>query len=100
MKRLFKYSLVALFAVAFYGAGFVVPWDLGSNGTVSVAEATHDASAPFGHGDQPSKGGKPPPTVAELPIQYMVSGGVALILVLGGMVYFMRHRNKKPSPEA
>lgn len=97
MKRLFKYSLVALFAVGIYGAGFVVPWDLGSNGTVSVAEATHDASADQGHGQ--GKGGGPP-TVAELPIQYMVSGGVALILVLGGMVYFMRHRNKKPSPEA
>ncbi len=100
MKRLFKYGLVALFAVAFYGAGFVVPWDLGPNGTVSVAEATHDASAPTGHGDQPSKGKPPPPTVSELPIQYMVSGGVALFLVSGGIVFFMRHRSKKPSPEA
>ncbi len=98
MMRLFKYGLVALFAVAFYGAGFVVPWDLGPNGTVSVAEATHDASADQGHGQ--GKGGGTPPTVSELPIQYMVSGGVALILVSGGIVYFMRHRNKKPSPEA
>ncbi len=100
MRRLFKYGLVALFAVAFYGAGFVVPWDLGPNGTVSVAEATHDGSADQGHGDQPNKGRKPPPTVSELPIQYMVSGGVALILVCGGIVFFMRNRNKKPSPEA
>ncbi len=100
MKRLFKYGWVALFAVAFYGAGLVVPWDLVQNGTVSVAEATHDASAPKGHGDQPNKGGKPPPTVSELPIQYMVAGGVALILVSGGIVFFMRHRSKKPSPEA
>ncbi len=98
MRRLFKYSLVALFTVALYGAGFVVPWDLGPNGTVSVAEATHDSSLPRGHGDQPNKGGKPP-TVSELPIQYMVSGGIALILVFGGIVYFMRNRNKKPSPE-
>jgi len=98
MKRLFKYGLVALFAVAFYGAGFVVPWDLGPNGTVSVAEATHDAAADHGHGQ--GKGGGTPPTVSELPIQYMVSGGVALILVSGGIVYFMRHRHKKPSPEA
>ncbi|MCH7500252.1 MAG: hypothetical protein IH886_09625 [Nitrospinae bacterium] len=100
MKGLFKYGLVALFAVAFYGTGFVVPWDLGPNGTVSVAEATHDAAADQGHGDQGAKGGGPPPTVSELPIQYMVSGGVALILVSGGIVYFMRHRHKKPSPEA
>lgn len=97
MKRLFKYGLVALFAVAIHGAGFVVPWDLGPNGTVSVAEATHDASENQGHG-QGQGGG--PPTVAELPIQYMVSGGVALILVSGGIVFFMRHRSKKPSPEA
>lgn len=98
MKGLFKYGLVALFAVAFYGAGFVVPWDLGPNGTVSVAEATHDAAADQGHGQ--GKGGGNPPTVSELPIQYMVSGGVALILVSGGIFYFMRHRHKKPSPEA
>ena len=100
MKRLFKYSWVALFAVAIYGAGFVVPWDLGPQGTVSVADASHDASQPK---DNPGKGhgggGGGPPTVAELPVQYMVAGGVALILVCGGIVFFMRYRNKKPSPE-
>ncbi len=95
MKRLFKYSGVALFAVAIYGTGFVVPWDLGSHGTLSVAEATHSKHAPTGKGH----GNQPPPTVSELPIQYMVSGGVAMILVGGGIVYFMRNRNKKPSPE-
>jgi len=103
MRHLFKYGLVALFAVAFYGAGFVVPWDLGPNGTVSVAEAKHDASQPKsnpGKGHQGGGGGGTPPTVSELPVQYMVSGGVALILVCGGIVFFMRNRNKKPSPEA
>jgi len=101
MKRLFKYSWVALFAVAIYGAGFVVPWDLGSNGTVSVAEAAHDLSGPpgKGHGGGKGGGGGGPPTVSELPVQYMVAGGVALILVCGGIVFFMRYRNKKPSPE-
>jgi len=94
MRRLLKYSLVALFAVAFYGAGFLVPWDLGPNGTVSVAEAHHKP----GHSCNGPKCGSPP-TVSELPIQYMVSGGIALILVFGGIVYFMRNRNKKPSPE-
>lgn len=100
MKRLFKYGLVALFAVAIYGVGFVVPWDLSPNGTVSVAEAIHDLSGPPGKGHGGGKGGGGPPTVSELPIQYMVSGGVALILVCGGIVFFMRNRNKKPSPEA
>ena len=101
MKRLFKYSGVALFAVAIYGAGFVVPWDLGSHGTVSVAEATHDASVNpgKGHSGLSGGGGGTPPTVSELPIQYMVSGGVALILICSGIVFFMRNRNKKPSPE-
>ncbi len=94
MRHLFKYGLVALFTVALYGAGFVVPWELGPNGTVSVAEAHHKP----GHSCSGPKCG-PPPTVSELPIQYMVSGGIALILVFGGIVYFMRNRNKKPSPE-
>ncbi|MCZ6513182.1 MAG: hypothetical protein O6857_04570 [Nitrospinae bacterium] len=97
MKRLFKYSWVALFAVAIYGAGFMVSWDMGPQGTVSVAEATHDASVNPGKGHGGGGGG--PPTVAELPVQYMVAGGVALILVCGGIVFFMRYRNKKPSPE-
>jgi len=97
MKRLFKYGLVALFAVAIYGAGFVVPWDLGPNGTVSVAEAHHKPGHSCAGKGNP--GCNPPPTVSELPIQYMVSGGVALILVSGGIVFFMRNRNKKPSPE-
>ncbi len=87
--------MVALFAMAVYGAGFMVSWDFGTNGTVSVAEATHSAHDPKGKGH----GNQPPPTVSELPIQYMVSGGVAMILVGGGIVYFMRNRNKKPSPE-
>jgi hypothetical protein len=97
MKRLCKYSLVALFAMAIYGAGFMVSWDFGPNGTVSIAEATHSVHDPKGKGH--GGGGGTPPTVSELPIQYMVSGGVAMILVGGGIVYFMRNRNKKPSPE-
>ena len=101
MKGLFKYSWVALFAVAIYGAGLMVPWDLGPNGTVSIAEATHLKKGGKGEGQGPGHGGGgKPPTVSELPIQYMVSGGVALILVCGGIVFFMRNRNKKPSPEA
>ena len=78
----------------------MVSWDLGPKDTVSVAEATHDASADQGHGQgKKGGGGGTPPTVAELPIQYMVAGGVALILACGGIVFFMRNRNKKPSPE-
>ncbi len=102
MKRLFKYSWVALFAVAIYGAGFMVSWDMGPNGTVSVAEATHDASQPKdnpGKGHRGGGGGGGPPTVSELPIQYMVAGGIAFILISGGIVYLTRNRSKKHSSE-
>ena len=94
MKRLSKYVFVALVAIAFYGVSFVVPWDLGSNGTVSVAEAHHKP----GHTCQGNKCG-PPPTVSELPIQYMVAGGIAFILMSGGIIYLTRNRSKKQSPE-
>ncbi len=96
MKRLSKYVFVALLAIVFYASGFVVPWDLGPNGTVSVAEATHSKHAPKGKGH----GNQPPPTVSELPIQYMVAGGIAFILISGGIVYLTRNRSKKQSSEA
>ncbi len=100
MKRLFKYSWVALFAVAIYGTGFVVPWDLGPNGTVSVAKAVHKPSHAPGGGckGNPAKCGTPP-TVAELPIQYMVAGGIAFILISGGIIYLTRNRSNKQSSE-
>jgi len=94
MKRLSKYFFVALFAIAFYASGFVVPWNLGPNGTVSVTEAHHKP----GHTCQGKKCG-PPPTVSELPIQYMVAGGIAFILMSGGIIYLTRNRSKKQSPE-
>jgi hypothetical protein len=95
MKRLSKYFFVALLAIVFYASGFVVPWDLGPNGTVSVAEATHDKGKGKGH----QGGGGGPPTVSELPIQYMVAGGIAFILISGGVVYLTRNRSKKHSSE-
>ena len=94
MKSLVKCLLIFLLAFAFYGSSSYLPWILNPDGTASVAQAAHKPSH-----NPPGQGNKPP-TVSELPIQYMVSGGVALILVSGGIVYFMRHRHKKPSPEA
>ena len=96
MKRLSKYLSVALIAIAFYAFGFVAPWDLGPKGTVSIAEATHDKGKGKGHG---GGGGGPPPTVSELPIQYMVFGGIAFILMAGGIFYLTRNRSKSQSPE-
>jgi hypothetical protein len=96
MKRLSKYFFVALLAIVFYASGFMVSWDLGPNGTVSVAEATHSAHDPKGKGHG---GGGGPPTVSELPIQYMVAGGIAFILISGGIVYLVRNRSNKQFTE-
>ena len=79
MKLLSKYFHISLLAVAFYSAGFVVPWDLDPNGTtVSVAEAHHRPGHTCSGGGQSGCG--TPPSVSELPIQYMVAGGLAFIV--------------------
>jgi len=97
MKRFSKYLLILLLAVTFNVTGFSISWIVGSDEAVSTAEAAHR----WWH--QP--GGwfcrrfparcQPPPTVSELPIQYMVSGGLALIVMSGGIIYWIRKRNKK-----
>ena len=63
-------------------------------GMVSVADAHHKPGHSCSGGGQ-SGCGSPPPTVSELPIRYMVPGGLALILAVGGIVYLARNRNKK-----
>jgi len=97
MKRLSKYFFVALLAIVFYASGFLVPWDLGPNGTLSVAEAHHRPGHSCSGGGQSGCGS--PPTVSELPIQYMVAGGIAFILISGGIIYLTRNRSKKQSTE-
>ncbi len=99
MKRLLKYFFVVLLAVVFYAAGFVVPWDLGPKGTVSIADADHKP----GHKTKPPKPCKKkkcPPTVSELPIQYMVLSGAVVITLTGGIVFYLRKRKMKSSLEA
>jgi len=90
MKSLVKCLLIFLLAFAFYGSSVYLPWILDPDGTASVAEAHH----------KPGHTGGPPPTVSELPIQYMVSGGIALVVITGGVVYWIRKRNKEQSGEA
>jgi hypothetical protein len=92
MKRLLKYFFVVLLGVVFYAAGFVVPWDIGPEGTVSVAEAKKKKGD-----DGCGKKGCTPPTVSELSIQYMVAGGFTFILASGGIIFFIRNRSKKQS---
>lgn len=95
MKHLFEKPVNFVLVTAFLGAVLFSSLTLGPIGMISVAEATHKP----GHtcGGNPCG---PPPTVSELPIRYMVPGGLALILVSGGIVYLMRNRNKKPTLEA
>ncbi len=97
MKSLVKCLLIFLLAFAFYGSSSYLSWVLDPDGTVSVAQAAHKPSHnPPGKG----KGKGKPPTVSELPIQYMVSGGIALIVLSGGLVYLVRKRNKEQSGKA
>ena len=110
MKRLIKYFFVALLAMAFYATGFVVPWDLGPNGTVSVVKANHRNNGGQSGGDNGGDNGGSngncrnrncgPPTVSELPIQYMVLSGAAMIALSGGMVFYIRKRKMRSSLEA
>jgi len=95
MKSLVKSLLIFLLAFAFYGSSIYLPQILNPDGTASIAQAHHKPGHTCG-------GNKcaPPPTVSELPIQYMVTGGLALIVVSGGIVYLLRKRNKEQSGQA
>jgi len=93
MKRLFEKPVIGLVSILF-GVVLLSSLSFGPIGMVSVAEAHHKP----GHDCQGNKCG-PPPTVSELPIQYMVAGGIAFILMSGGIVYLTRNRSKKQSPE-
>ncbi len=100
MRSLVKCLLIFLLAFAFYGSSVYLPGALNPDGTASVAQAAHKPShnPPGPGGGGPPGGG--PPTVSELPIQYMVSGGLALIVLSGGLVYMVRKRNKEQSGKA
>lgn len=127
MKRLLKYCFITFLGIAFFTAGFVVPWVPGQNGTVSVAEAqkgknknNQEQKRLRRQQRQQQKKLKKqqrrerrrknkcrrnprkcrPPTVSELPIQYMVLSGATVIMLSGGMVFYIRKRKMKSSLEA
>ena len=95
MRNLVKYLLIFLLVFAFYGSSVYLPGVLNPEGDASVAQAAHKPSH-----NPPGPGGGGPPSVSELPIQYMVSGGLALVVITGGVVYLVRKRNKEQSSEA
>jgi hypothetical protein len=104
MKRLSKYFFVVLLVVVFYASSINLPRTLNPDGTASVGGASVAEAQKGGKPKKPKpcKGKKcvPPPTVSELPIQYMVLSGAAVIALSGGMVFYIRKQKMKNSLEA
>jgi len=113
MNRFIMKTFIFLFAATLWQVGSLDPLTSQLGGTtVTVAEARHQG----GGGGRPSFCQRfpercenackrnprfcQPPTVSELPIQYMVSSGAVLIALSGGMVFYIRKRRMKNSLEA
>lgn len=104
---------VFLFAVTLWQVGILEPVTSDFAGQVTVAEASHRSGG--GDNGQGSFCARfptlceglcrrdprfcQPPTVSELPIQYMVLMGAAMIALSGGMVFYTRKRKMKSSLE-
>lgn len=115
MNRFIMKIFVFLFAITLWQVGSFEPLASQFGGTtVTIAEASHRT----GGGDR-GRGSfckrfptlcenlckrNPrfcqPPTVSELPIQYMILSGAALIALSGGTVFYIRKRRIKSLPEA
>ena len=111
MSKFIMKIFVFLFAITLWQTGIFegsAPGIIGGN--VSIAEASHR-----GGGSSSFCQRFPtlceslcrrnprfcqPPTVSELPIQYMILSGVVVIALCGGMAFYIRKRKMKSSPEA
>ena len=103
MNRFILKVFVFFLAINLWNIGFFKPVASEFGGDVTIAEATHKGGGGKGGGGK-GGGGKgckgkrcTPPTVSELPIQYMVAGGITFILASGGIIFFIRNRSKKQS---
>ena len=100
MNRFIMKIFVFLFVVTLWQVGIFEPLPVDIGGEVTNAEARH---RPDHTNEKKCKKGQtdgcPPPTVSELPIQYMVLSGAVLIALSGGMVFFIRKRKMKNSLE-
>ena len=111
MNRFVMKIFIFLFAVTLWQVGIFEPLTSNFGGGVTIAEASHR-----GTGGGTSRFCKrfptlcervckrnpqwcQPPTVSEIPIQYMVLSGALLIALSGGMVFFIRKRKMKSSLE-
>jgi len=91
MDNVYKYLVIFMLTVAFSGSGFFLPGVSGLGEMVSVAEADHKP------GHKPKKPKDTPPTVSELPIEYMIPVGFTLIMLSGGILVLMQKRKRQNS---
>lgn len=100
MIRFIMKIFVLLFAVTLWQVGIFEPLPVDIGGEVTNAEARH---VPEHWSQKKCDKGQtdwcPPPTVSELPIQYMVFSGAALIVFSVGMVSLIRKRKMRNSLE-
>ncbi len=110
MNKFIVRTFIFLFVATLWQAGFFEPLVSQFGGTtVSVSDASHRGGGDNGRGRGGGGGGGgdscrgrrcPPPTVSELPIQYMVLSGAALILLSASTVLYIRKQRVQNSPEA
>ena len=104
---------VFLLAVTLWQVGILGPVTSDLGGQVTVAEASHRGGGGGGGSNFCRRNPTlceslcrrnprfcQPPTVSELPIQYMVLSGAAMIALSGGMVFYIRKRKMRNSLEA
>jgi len=89
MNNVYKYLVIFMLTVAFSGSGFFLPGIVDFDQMVSVAEADHKP------GHKPKKPKDSPPTVSELPIEYMIPVGFTMILISGGILFLIKKRNRQ-----
>ena len=96
MKNIYKYGFIFLLTVAFSAPGYFLSGFSDFGQMISVAEASHKASHKPKK-PKPCNGKKcsPPPTVSELPIEYMVPVGFAMIMLSGGILFLRQRRNRE-----
>ena len=114
MNRFIAKIFVIFLAIGLWEIGLFEPLTSDLGGRVSIAEASHrGGGGDSGRGSfcqrfpslctrfcQRFPDRCQPPTVSELPIQYMILSGTAVIALCGGMAFYIRKRKMKSSPEA
>ena len=92
---------VFFLTINLWNLGFFKPLAPEFGGEVNIAGAHHKPWHTNGGGNCKKNPKKcQPPTVSELPIQYMVLSGTALILLSGSAVFYIRKRRMQSSLEA